>query len=86
MNKELSEEIIKYDSFTDIEFNPSKSINCQAKSAALYVALYRNGVLDDAISSTQKFEELVFGQLSDEKINKENKEESQQLSIFDNMK
>lgn len=37
-------------------------------------------------SSTQKFEELVFGQLSDEKINKENKEESQQLSIFDNMK
>ena len=86
LNKELSEEIIKYDSFTDIEFNPSKSINCQAKSAALYVALYRNGVLDDAISSTQKFEELVFGQLSDEKINKENKEESQQLSIFDNMK
>jgi hypothetical protein len=28
----------KYVGFTDIEFNPSKSINCQARSCALFVS------------------------------------------------
>lgn len=34
-------ELIKYNAFTDIEFNPSKSINCQARAAALFVSLYK---------------------------------------------
>ena len=29
----------QYDAFTDIEFNPRKSFNCQARSCALFVAL-----------------------------------------------
>jgi type I restriction enzyme M protein len=41
----LLDQIIHYDSFTDIEFNPKKSINCQAKAAALLVTLYKNGHL-----------------------------------------
>ena len=33
----------EYDAFTDIEFNPEKSFNCQAHSCALAVALMRRG-------------------------------------------
>ena len=32
-------EILNYDYFTDIEFNPNKSINCQAKSVAIIKAM-----------------------------------------------
>ena len=41
--------MIGYDAFTDIEFNPEKSVNCQAKAAALYVALFRQGVLEQCV-------------------------------------
>ena len=50
-NKELSEAVINYNAFTDIEFNPRKSINCQARSAAIYVSLYRAGKLEEYLSS-----------------------------------
>ncbi|MDO9305211.1 MAG: hypothetical protein Q7T77_07755 [Sulfuricurvum sp.] len=46
VNPELAKQVIDYDVFTDIEFNPEKSINCQAYSAALYVYLFRNNLLD----------------------------------------
>ena len=49
LHSELTGQLIAYDSFTDIEFNPDKSINCQARSAAIYVSLYRNGLLDEAL-------------------------------------
>ncbi|MEI8141006.1 MAG: hypothetical protein WCI03_14210 [bacterium] len=45
-NPPLASSILKYDAFTDIEFNPKRSINCQAFSAALFVALSRAGQLD----------------------------------------
>ena len=45
-NKELIEELIKYDSFTDISFNPKKSINCQALSLAKFVSFYKLGLCD----------------------------------------
>lgn len=45
-NKELIDILIQYDSFTDIEFNPNKSINCQAKACATFVSLYRLNKLD----------------------------------------
>lgn len=34
-------EILNYDYFTDIEFNPKKSINCQAKSVAIIKAMLK---------------------------------------------
>lgn len=46
-NPDLAEEITKYDAFTDIEFNPNKSSNCQARAAALYIALHKLGKLDE---------------------------------------
>lgn len=43
---ELVEEIVRYDAFTDIVFNPAKSQNCQAEAAAVFVSLARRGLLD----------------------------------------
>lgn len=43
---ELAEEIVRYDAFTDIVFNPAKSNNCQANAAAVFVSLARRGLLD----------------------------------------
>lgn len=45
-NPQLGEALLEYDAFTDIEFNPGKSLNCQAAAAALYVALARKGLLE----------------------------------------
>ena len=39
-NEEL-EELAQYDAFTDIEFNANKSLNTQARSAALVVLLFK---------------------------------------------
>ena len=41
-NKKLSESLLQYEAFTDIEFNEKKSFNCQAYSAAFYVSLVKN--------------------------------------------
>ena len=46
----LAERVVQYDAFTDIEFNPKKSINCQAYSAALFCALAKRSLLDEAQS------------------------------------
>jgi len=51
--------LIAYDGFTDIEFNPVKSINCQARSLALYVSLTKRGLLQDAMKSPQSFVETL---------------------------
>ena len=59
--KDLKEEIIKYDAFTDIEFNPKKSINCQARSAALYVWLFRNNMLDKILGSDKEYKKFFKG-------------------------
>jgi hypothetical protein len=63
-NKYLSNEILKYNAFTDIEFNPNKSINCQAKSAALYVSLYKNGLIEKALKSKEDFLFTVYDNIN----------------------
>lgn len=55
LNSEIARHILLYDAFTDIEFNPKKSLNCQARSAAMYVALHRNGLLEKSIHSKAAF-------------------------------
>lgn len=45
-NKELAQKITEYNGFTDIEFNPQKSISTQAKSIAVYVALSNLGLTE----------------------------------------
>lgn len=61
LHSELSSQVIKYDAFTDIEFNPERSINCQARSAALFVSLHRNGLLDIALRDKESFLSTVYG-------------------------
>lgn len=56
--REWLKRLSKVDGFTDIEFNPEKSVNCQARSCAYFVALERRGELDDAISGFNKFMEM----------------------------
>ena len=57
-NPELAAEVLEFDAFTDIEFNPNRQINCQAAAAAFYVSLCRTGKLDEAMSSREAFLKL----------------------------
>jgi len=38
-NEDHAEQLLEYNAFTDIEFNPARSLNCQARAAALFRAL-----------------------------------------------
>jgi DNA-binding XRE family transcriptional regulator len=49
------EKLLNYDGFTDIEFNPDKSFNCQARAVAMAVALHQAGCLEEAIRSKESF-------------------------------
>ncbi|MFQ2241364.1 DUF6977 family protein [Aeromonas dhakensis] len=58
-NTNLTAQLLDYSAFTDIEFNPERSINCQAYSVALYISLHRRGLLEKAISSKEAFLQIV---------------------------
>ncbi len=45
-NEELAQKLPEYNGFTDIEFNPQKSVSTQAKSAAIYAALSGLGLTE----------------------------------------
>ncbi len=49
----------RYSGFTDIEFNPVRSINCQAKSCALFVSLMHMDLLDVHVRSPRDFIALM---------------------------
>lgn len=68
-NQSISESLLKYAGFTDIEFNPEKSINCQAFSAALFVTLQYSSVYKNAISSPEIFVNVLeeFYEIRDKK-------------------
>ena len=59
---ELADAVMEYDSFTDIVFNPQKQSNCQAEAAAMYVALRRLGLLEEALKSREDF--LLVGYIT----------------------
>ncbi len=46
--------------FTDIEFNPKRSISCQARSCALFLALCRKKLIDMAVESTEAFVRILL--------------------------
>lgn len=62
-NPALAEQLCAYDAFTDIEFNPTRQVNCQAIAAATYVSLVRAGRLDEAMASREAFLWTVFRSL-----------------------
>lgn len=56
---EFHEELLEYDAFTDIMFNPGKQINCQAQSVAIFCSLYKADKLELALKSREQFLEVV---------------------------
>jgi hypothetical protein len=61
-NEDLGGLALEYDAFTDIEFNPRRSLNCQARSVALYVALQKAGMLEQAMTRRDRFIEIAFNE------------------------
>lgn len=56
---DLHTEILRQNAFSDIEFNAEKSINCQAYSVALFVSLYKNDLLKQALSDKNVFLDIL---------------------------
>ena len=46
-NPQLHEDVMQYQAFTDLEFNPKKTIHCAAYALAMFVALNKRGLLDN---------------------------------------
>lgn len=61
-NPALAAQLTDFAAFTDIEFNPKKSFSCQARSAALFVALFRTRILDDALANRDSFIHTVWAE------------------------
>jgi hypothetical protein len=54
-HQEYYEELNNYEIFTDIEFNPNKSFNCQARAVAVFKTLYINNKITDLTSDFNEF-------------------------------
>lgn len=77
-NEESALEVCQYVAFTDIEFNPKKSINCQAYSVALFVALSKRGMLEESLASKDDF----FAVIQDSVIDNAHESERLQPRLF----
>lgn len=75
---DLSKRVLDYSAFTDIEFNPDRSINCQAYSVAIYVSLLRSGEL----AHTAKSKETFLGFLQNHKVNNPQQDDLVQGRLF----
>lgn len=58
-NSALGAQLLQFDAFSDIEFNPEKSFNCQARSAALYVSLSKCNLLETALSNKTNYLQII---------------------------
>jgi len=56
----ITKELLNYTVFSDIEFNPKRSINCQARTCAVFVSLVRLGLIEEALSCKDRFIEMVY--------------------------
>lgn len=72
-NPNLVKDVVEFDIFTDIEFNHEKSINCQARSATIFVYLYKNNLIDTALSNIDVFKDIIY---------KKNDETFEQMTLF----
>jgi len=50
---------IDFYGYSDIEFNPDKSINCQARAVAEYKSLEMNGASDECFHSFESFKKVI---------------------------
>lgn len=59
-NQSIVEELLEYKVFSDIEFNPKKSINCQARTCAILVSLINLGLIKKALDSPDSFVDIAY--------------------------
>lgn len=55
---DFHEELVKYDIFTDIEYNMKKMFACQARSVAYFVSLYRKDLLKETLKDIESFKKI----------------------------
>lgn len=72
-NPGLSSKLMEFNGFSDIAFNPKKSLNCQARSASLFVALYKCQLIESVVKDRNLY--LAY-------ITETHKPTASQLSIF----
>ena len=58
---DLAAQLLAFSGFTDIAFNPEKSLNCQARSAAMFLGLSQAGCLDAVKRGREQFIKDVYG-------------------------
>ncbi|WP_000070401.1 DarT1-associated NADAR antitoxin family protein [Bacillus cereus] len=86
--------VLEYSAFSDIEFNPKKSINCQARALALYVSLHKADKLQYVLSSVDQYMEVLgegkkikmTDSESEEKVNEKDTDINDgqiQMTLFD---
>ena len=63
-NRKMLMRASEYSAFTDIEFNPKKSLNCQAKTVALSVGLLRAGIYDEITKDKDIFLEKIYKEIN----------------------
>jgi hypothetical protein len=63
--REFLKRLHEYGGFTDIEFNPERSLNTQARACAVFVALDLRGLLEDCANSFDIFCEVLEKGLPD---------------------
>jgi len=68
-NPALGNQLLEFDGFSDIEFNPEKSFNCQARAAALYVSLSKLNLLLTAVSSKKSYLQIITPGTNEESFN-----------------
>ena len=59
-HREFLTRLQEYAGFTDIEFNPEKSLNSQARSCATFVSLHRKDLLEIALRSHEAFMSILL--------------------------
>ena len=74
-NRDLAGSLTRHKGFTDIAFNPKKSINCQAASAALYCFLENEELLEEVLRSPEAFREFFT------ETNADRESEAEQLEL-----
>jgi hypothetical protein len=70
---------LDFQGFSDIAFNPQRSINCQAHAAALYISLFKRGEIENVLKDRDYYMALITNKNSqDLASNKQVK----QLNLF----
>ena len=62
LDEGLRDQLHDYSGFTDIGFNPKRSINCQARACALYVALTGRGHELETLAKPASYRRIIADQ------------------------